>query len=161
MDFRGIVRRFDIAGRVAGITVIDDFAHNPDKIRATLDALGTTGARLLLVFQAHGYGPTFFMKDELIEVFSEYMDEEDVLFVPEIYYAGGTAQRLVSMADISDAVRGAGRRVVFREQREALIPDIISEARPGDVIAVMGARDDTLTDFCKSILCELEKKFEA
>lgn len=160
-EFRGIARRFDVIGSAGGVTVIDDFGHNPDKIRATLRALDASDARRLILFQAHGFAPTFFMKDELIEVFSHEMRNDDILFVPEIYYAGGTAKRLVSMAEIAEAVRDAGRSVVYREQRDELIPDIVSRAQPGDMVTVMGARDDTLTDFCKNILCALEKKFEA
>ena len=154
--FGGIARRYNIIGRARGVTVIDDFAHNPDKIRATLETLALGRQRRLLVFQAHGFAPTFFMKDELIEVFTNILTSEDVLYFPEIHYAGGTAQRNISMADIADALNSVGRNVVFRERRSELITMIAEQARDGDVVAVMGARDDTLTDFCRDILAALE-----
>ncbi len=150
-SFAGIGRRFDRIGSVRGIDVIDDFAHNPDKIRATL-AGSAWGRRRLLVFQPHGYGPTRFLMDELITAFVDGMTAEDLLFVPEIYYAGGTATKDVSGADIVRGVTAGGRQASFLPTRPEILETLTAEARPGDLIIVMGARDDTLTDFCKEVL---------
>ena len=56
-DFRGVRRRLEVTGTAAGVTVIDDFAHNPDKIAATLKTLHAFDGRLLILFQPHGFGP--------------------------------------------------------------------------------------------------------
>ncbi|MGB8630332.1 MAG: Mur ligase family protein, partial [Xanthobacteraceae bacterium] len=68
-DFSGIRRRLEIVGASNGITVIDDFAHNPDKISATLETLHAFPGRLLVMFQPHGYGPIRFMRDALVGCF--------------------------------------------------------------------------------------------
>lgn len=155
-SFNGIARRFDVIGETNGITVIDDFGHNPDKIRATLETLALSGRRKLVFFQPHGFAPTLLMKDDLIKVFSAYLADGDILFMPEIFYAGGTASKTISAADIAAAVRANGKNVVFNPERPALAPLIAAQARPGDIITVMGARDDTLTLFCHEILALLK-----
>jgi len=156
--FRGISRRFDLIGEAAGIRVIDDFAHNPDKIRATLEALDGIPGRRLLVFQPHGFGPTKFMREDLIDVFSKMLRPADILFMPEIYYAGGSAERTISSADIAAGIRARGGRALFFENRGDITAALVAEAQQGDIAVVMGARDDTLTTFCRTILEALEKR---
>lgn len=155
-EFTGIRRRFDIVGEANGVTVIDDFAHNPDKIRATLEA-SNVGRPRRLVYQPHGYGPTRFLKDELIASFVEGMKDDDVLYMTEIYYAGGTAEKTISGADLVEGIKAGGRNAVFQPDRGAIARDIAAKSRPGDLAIVMGARDDTLTDFCGEILAALRK----
>lgn len=155
--FAGIGRRFDRVGSAGGIDVVDDFAHNPDKIRATL-AASAWGRRRLLVFQPHGYGPTRFLLDDLIAAFAAGMTPEDRLFVTEIYYAGGTATKDVSGADIARGVAAAGRAAAFLPSRAEILQAIGAEAQFGDLIIVMGARDDTLTDFCEEIIAQLRDR---
>jgi UDP-N-acetylmuramate--alanine ligase len=156
-SFAGIARRFDRIGSAGGIDVIDDFAHNPDKIRATL-AGSAWGRRRLLVFQPHGYGPTRFLLNDLIASLAKGMVAEDILFVSEIYYAGGTATKDVSGADIARGVTASGRRARFLPTRAEILDALAGEARPGDLVIVMGARDDTLTDFCGEILRRLARR---
>lgn len=149
--FAGIGRRFDRIGAARGIDVVDDFAHNPEKIRATL-AASSWGRRRLLVYQPHGFGPTRFLLDELIAAFADAMAPQDRLFVSEIYYAGGTATKDVSGADIADGVAARSRQARFVPTRAEIMERLLDEARAGDLIIVMGARDDTLTEFCEEIL---------
>lgn len=150
--FAGIRRRFDIVGEAGGVLVIDDFAHNPDKLRATFHALRPLDRRLLLVYQPHGFGPTAFLKDEFIEVFSAEMKPDDLLFMPEIFYAGGTAAKTISSADLISGIAGAGRNAEFIPSRKDIQTRLVEEARPGDAIVVMGARDPSLSTFCRHIL---------
>ncbi|MBI3445559.1 MAG: UDP-N-acetylmuramate--alanine ligase, partial [Magnetospirillum sp.] len=100
-EFGGIRRRLETVGSAAGITIIDDFAHNPDKIAATLATLHDGPGRLLLMFQPHGFGPLRLMKDEFIACFAEHMKEGDVLVMPDPVYFGGTVDRSVTSADIA------------------------------------------------------------
>ena len=153
-SFAGIGRRFDRIGSVRGIDVVDDFAHNPDKIRATL-AGSAWGRRRLLVFQPHGYGPTRFLLNDLIASFANGMVAEDLLFVSAIYYAGGTATKDVSGADIARGVTAGGKQARFLPTRTEILEALIREACSGDLVIVMGARDDTLTEFCGEILLRL------
>ncbi len=157
-SFKGIRRRFEITGTANGITVIDDFAHNPDKIEATLKTLRDFDGRVIAIFQPHGYGPTRLLKDGLVAAFAEHMDKDDILLMPEIYYAGGTTTKNISSRDITDGISAKGRQAVFLETRAAILDYLSKNARQGDRIVVMGARDDTLSDFALQILGSLKKK---
>src|SRR5690606_17054514 len=68
-DFAGLARRYEVLGQAGGVTVIDDFAHNPDKVAATLAAVAELPGRALLFFQPHGYGPLRQMGKELATSF--------------------------------------------------------------------------------------------
>ncbi|OGR42360.1 MAG: hypothetical protein A2X35_01260 [Elusimicrobia bacterium GWA2_61_42] len=152
-NFRGVERRFVLMGEKHGVTVIDDYAHNPAKISAVLKALHQApGRRVLAVYQPHGFTPTRHLKAELIESFASGLNPGDMLLMPEIYYAGGTVTKNISSKDISDAVAARGHKAVFYENR-ADIPGAVSAlAGPGDIVAVLGARDATLAAFAGQIL---------
>jgi UDP-N-acetylmuramate--alanine ligase len=99
-SFQGVGRRFQSLGRPGGIEVIDDFAHNPAKIEAAIATARPRARRVLAVYQPHGYGPTRFLRDDFVRSFSGALAAEDWLWMLEIFYAGGTAQRDFSAADI-------------------------------------------------------------
>ncbi|MFY8163254.1 MAG: glutamate ligase domain-containing protein, partial [Brevundimonas sp.] len=156
--FAGIRRRMEIVGTSAGVTVIDDFAHNPDKIAATLKTLHAFDGRLLILFQPHGFGPLRLMQREFIDGFAGLMRGEDVLLMPEPVYFGGTTDRSVGSEDIASGVRAAGRNAEALATREACGDRLVELARPGDRIIVMGARDDTLSDFAAGLLKRLDTR---
>ena len=151
-SFKGIGRRLQVVGQKSGVTVIDDFAHNPDKIAASLSALKAQPGRLLAMFQPHGFAPTRLLKDGLIRAFANGLDSQDMLFMPEIFYAGGTAQKDISSAHLIDAIAQQSRNAEFISTRENITQRLVEEAHEGDRIVIMGARDDTLTDFAQGIL---------
>ncbi|WP_312684925.1 UDP-N-acetylmuramate--L-alanine ligase [Brevundimonas nasdae] len=153
--FAGIRRRMEVVGTAGGVTVIDDFAHNPDKIAATLKTLHAFDGRLLILFQPHGFGPLKLMKDEFIEGFAGLMRPDDVLLMPEPVYYGGTTDRSVGSQDIASGVRAAGRNAEALPDRAACGERILELAQPGDRIIVMGARDDTLSTFAAELLGRL------
>ncbi len=148
--FRGVRRRLDFMGRRNGALVVDDFGHNPDKIAASLAALRPIGKRLIIVFQPHGYGPTRFLQRELAAAFSAGLSPKDILIFLKIYDAGGTADRSISSGHVLELVQGPRCRYI--PERPDAIAFISEHARPGDVIAVMGARDDSLSVFARQIL---------
>ena len=150
--FAGIRRRMEVVGTANGVTVIDDFAHNPDKIAATLKTLHAFDGRLLILFQPHGFGPLRLMQAEFIDGFAGLMRSDDVLLMPEPVYFGGTTDRSVGSEDIASGVRAAGRNAEALPTREACGDRLIALARPGDRIIVMGARDDTLSVFAGDLL---------
>jgi UDP-N-acetylmuramate--alanine ligase len=156
--FAGIRRRMEIVGPVNGVTVIDDFAHNPDKIAATLKTLHAFDGRLLILFQPHGFGPLRLMQREFIDGFAGLMRADDVLLMPEPVYFGGTTDRSVGSEDIASGVRAAGRNAEALATREACGDRLIDMARPGDRVIVMGARDDTLSDFAAGLLKRLDTR---
>jgi UDP-N-acetylmuramate--alanine ligase len=150
--FAGIRRRMEVVGTANGITVIDDFAHNPDKIAATLKTLHAFDGRLLIMFQPHGFGPLRLMKDEFVDGFTGLLREEDVLLMPEPVYYGGTTDRSVGSVAIVDSIRQSGLHAEALPTREACGDRLVELARPGDRIVVMGARDDTLSVFAADVL---------
>nr|WP_295235719.1 Mur ligase family protein [uncultured Brevundimonas sp.] len=153
--FAGIRRRMEVVGTAGDITVIDDFAHNPDKIAATLKTLHAFDGRLLILFQPHGFGPLRLMKSEFIDGFAGLMREDDVLLMPEPVYYGGTTDRSVGSEDIAAGVRAAGRQAQALATRADCGDRIVAIAKPGDRIIVMGARDDTLSTFAAELLGRL------
>lgn len=153
--FAGIRRRLEVVGTKNDITVIDDFAHNPDKIAATLKTLHAFDGRLLILFQPHGFGPLKLMKSEFIDGFAGLMREDDVLLMPEPVYFGGTTDRSVGSEDIASGVRAAGRHAEALPTRTDCGERLLQIARPGDRIVVMGARDDTLSTFAAELLGRL------
>ncbi|HHT9126676.1 MAG TPA: UDP-N-acetylmuramate--L-alanine ligase [Candidatus Brocadiia bacterium] len=163
-SFKGISRRMDLIGEVNGIKIIDDFAHNPAKIMAAIDAARLSAERLIVVFQPHGYGPTNFLKEELIAAFKAKLSSSDMLFMPEIFYAGGTANKNISSSDIINRLYQDGINAFYVPERNDIV-DEISKALKGQTLGngqvtttviVMGARDDTLTTFCHEILKRLK-----
>jgi UDP-N-acetylmuramate--alanine ligase len=154
-SFSGIRRRMEVVGAANGVTVIDDFAHNPDKIAATLKTLHAFDGRLLILFQPHGYGPLKLMRSEFIESFAGLMRPDDVLLMPEPVYFGGTTDRSVGSEDIASGVRAAGRNAEALPTRDACGDRLVALARPGDRIIIMGARDDTLSVFASDLLARL------
>ena len=156
-SFAGIRRRLEFVGAANGITVLDDFAHNPDKIAATLSALHAFPGRLLVMFQPHGYGPLRLMKDAFIECFARDLREGDVLIMPDPVYFGGTVDRSVTSRDIVCGVQAQGRSAYVFPDRAVCGDKLAELARPGDRIVVMGARDDTLSQFAADLLVRLTK----
>ena len=154
-DFTGLRRRLEVVGRAGGVTVIDDFGHNPDKIAATLATLHAFPGRLLVLFQPHGFGPLRTMRAELIACFVQGLTPTDVLILPDPVYYGGTTDRSVGSAEIVAGVAAAGRRAEHVPERAAAGARLLALAQPGERIVVMGARDDTLSVFAADLLAGL------
>jgi len=157
-EFTGIARRFDIVGTENGVTVIDDFGHNPDKIAATLRTVNQFPGRVLVMFQPHGFGPIRKMRREFAECFAGNLDAEDILLMPEPAYFGGTVDRSVGSADLAGDIRALGRSAEALGDRAACGARLLELAKPGDRILVMGARDDTLTLFAQELLAGLKAR---
>lgn len=153
--FTGLRRRLDVAGTANGVTVIDDFGHNPDKISATLSTLHAFPGRLLLFFQPHGYGPLKQMGHELIRTLSSHMTAEDVLVMCDPVYFGGTVDRSVGTQDITGGIAAAGRHAEHIPARQDCGDRLLALAWPGDRIVIMGARDDTLSAFAEQLVHRL------
>lgn len=155
--FSGTKRRLEIVGTANGVTVIDDFAHNPDKITATLNTLHAFPGRLLIMFQPHGFGPLKLMRQEFIDCFATHMGTDDVLIMPDPVYFGGTVDRSVTSEHIASGVRSRGLQAMAFAERNACGDKLIELAEPGDRIVVMGARDDTLSVFAAELLERLKR----
>jgi UDP-N-acetylmuramate--alanine ligase len=155
-SFAGLARRFDIVGTSpSGITVIDDFGHNPDKVSATLATLKAHQGRVIAFFQPHGYGPLRQMGAELAGVMARMLGPDDITILCDPVYFGGTVDRSVGSERIVALIEAAGGNAQHIAAREDCAARIAEIARPGDRIVVMGARDDTLTVFAKELLARL------
>jgi UDP-N-acetylmuramate--alanine ligase len=156
-SFRGIGRRFQAIGRARGVEVVDDFAHNAEKIAASIRTAKLRARRVLAIYQPHGYGPTRFLRRDFVATFARELSPDDLLFMLEVFYAGGTATRDFSASDIVAEIAALDRRAEFAPSREQLAARIAEEAKPGDLVLVMGARDPSLTELARAILTGLEK----
>jgi UDP-N-acetylmuramate--alanine ligase len=155
--FTGLRRRFERVGSAGGVTVIDDFGHNPDKIAATLRTLHAFPGRLLIFFQPHGFGPLKAMGRELAETFADEMTIDDMLIMSDPIYHGGTTDRSVGSDAVVRAVAERGRHAEHLPDREACADRLVELARAGDRIIVMGARDDTLTLFAEELVARISQ----
>ena len=146
-EFSGIERRFDIHLNDDRRVVIDDYAHNPHKIRSMMRTMQQIRDRICYLFQPHGFGPTRLMKDGYIAAFTEELRAADRLVLLPIYYAGGTAAKDISSEDIAGPVRTAGKQAAAVHDRK----EIFSLLQEFDAYVVFGARDDSLSDLAEEI----------
>ncbi len=138
-DFTGVARRFQILGEPQGIMVVDDYAHHPAEIQATLNAAKTGFDRgVIALFQPHRYTRT----KALVQEFATAFYQADRLFVTEIYPAGERPIPGVHGGQIAEAVTNHGHKcVTYVPVKEDLVDAVLAVARPGDIVLTMGAGD--------------------
>ena len=156
-SFAGLARRFDVVGSTPnGITVIDDFGHNPEKCAATLRTLKATPVRGLSCFQPHCYVPLRQMGDELAQTFADELGPDDITILCAPVYYGGTVDRSEGSERIVDLIRQHGGQAEHVPSRDACADRLVDLAREGDRVVIMGARDDTLSAFAQGVFERLE-----
>jgi UDP-N-acetylmuramate--alanine ligase len=136
---------------MGGITVIDDYAHNPAKIAASWKAVAEQHPRILGIWRPHGFGPLAAMKDELIQTWKTCARPGDRIFILPVYYAGGTTKQKVSSRDLVKALQKQQLNAEFMADYSILQNVLFAVAAPGDAILIMGARDPELPCFAKKI----------
>ena len=155
--FGGIWRRNDYAGQTSsGALVYDDYAHNPEKIISCLSSMKEliTG-RVIAIFQPHGYGPWGFMEEELGKVLDEFLSEKDVFVVMEPYYAGGTSSFKPSAKEVVDKWQSLYKnkeRFMLGSSRNEVANFVKNYATANDIVVIMGARDNSLSTYAKSLI---------
>ncbi|MDR0515748.1 MAG: Mur ligase domain-containing protein [Fibromonadaceae bacterium] len=154
--WRGIHRRSQIYKCKNGVILVDDYAHNPAKIAASIRSCQDFAkGKLFAWFQPHGFGPTKFLKDDLIKEISAVLRPSDEMWFSSIYYAGGTADRSFDSDILSNALKEKGSNANFISNRVDCLKKITSAAKSGDVILLMGARDPSLAEFAKEVSLNL------
>lgn len=154
--YPGIYRRHQLLGKAGGITVIDDYAHNPAKIAASINACKPVAAKLMAWFQPHGYAPTRFIRAELVEEIAQSLRPQDEMWMSEIYYAGGTTIRDISARDIIDDLKAKGVNAYFVADRADLPERMQSHFTEDCVLLLMGARDPSLEYFGQNLFKQLQ-----
>jgi UDP-N-acetylmuramate--alanine ligase len=154
-NFKGIERRLEIAGQTEGITIIDDYAHNPAKIAAALSAVAESYGTVHAYWRPHGFSPLLQGMDELVEVFSNHWKTHGgTLCILPVFYAGGTVQRHVTSADLVSRLESAGVPAMLVHDYPSLQLKLERQAKAGDAILGMGARDPELPRFSKRLVDE-------
>ncbi len=150
-SYEGIFRRHQIIENKNGITLIDDYAHNPAKLSASIKACQFRTSRLIVWFQPHGFKPVKFLRNEFVKEISEALREQDEIWMSEIYYAGGTTDRNISADELIQDIRKKGKKAFFVKDRKMFPYKIKDELKLGDVILLTGARDPSLKDFAEYV----------
>ena len=150
--FPGVARRFETIGTTAtGIRVIDDYAHNAEKLRAAITTAQRRPGRLLAVFQPHGFGPARFLRSELRAMLPALLRRDDRFCYAEIFYAGGTVAK-----DIDSRTLAADIGCDHARDHAGVRGWVLSNARPGDTVLIMGARDPDLPRLAREVFAALQ-----
>lgn len=149
--YEGIYRRHQVLGNKKGVWLIDDFAHNPVKCAAAIQACQPIAPKVIAWFQPHGYGPTKFLRNDFIEEIGKVLRAEDEIWMSEIFYAGGTAVKDISANDLINDLNVLGKNAFFVEDRNDLISVLQSHLTTNCVLLLMGARDPSLEHFAKKV----------
>ena len=150
--FTGARRRFSVVGEQCGVLVIDDYAHHPTEIRATLAAAkaGWPGSRIVCIFQPHRYSRTVLLKDKFAGAF----DDADQVIITDIYAASENPIPGVSGKTIVDLLDP--QKTSYVPKKEVISEQLIQELKPGDLVMTLGAGD--IYTIGKEILARLKMK---
>jgi len=155
-DYRGVGRRFETRGEVAGITVVDDYAHNPGKVRAVVDAASHGGwGRVVVVFQPHRYSRT----EDLWREFATSFDGADLVVVTELDPAGERPRPGVSGHMVVEALAEArpATNLAWVPERADLLDHLVAVLEPGDLCLTLGA--GSITTLADDLVPLLEARF--
>ncbi len=135
-DFKGTERRFQHKGEVNGFTIIDDYAHHPQEIEATIEAARLyPHKKLWVAFQPHTYTRT----KALLSDFAKVLSRADEVILTDIYAAREQNTVGISSEDLAEKIREAGGRVVYIKDFEEIEKFILNNLQTGDLLITMGA----------------------
>lgn len=136
-SYQGIERRFQVKGNLRDILVIEDYAHHPTEIEATLTALKEWKRRVISVFQPHRYSRTSYLLNE----FGKCFVNSDQLIITDIYSASEKPLIGVSAKDICEKVKENNHKNVCYLKKDHILDYLLGVIRPDDIVMVMGAGD--------------------
>lgn len=146
-DFLGVRRRFDLVGEVGGITILDDYAHHPTEIAATISAAKSLDfKRVCVVFQPHRYSRVKLFTEVLKDEFASAFDQADFVVFMNVYSAGETPIPGITGATFMQPVLdhvGDTEKLAYIDRRMKLIPYLVDNLTSGDLVITMGAGDVT------------------
>jgi UDP-N-acetylmuramate--alanine ligase len=154
-NYEGIYRRHQVLGNKNGVWVIDDFAHNPVKCAAAIRACQPVASKVIAWFQPHGYGPTRFLRNDFVTEIAKVLRPQDEIWMSEIFYAGGTAEKTISANDLISDLKKLNKPAFFIENRNDFLKTVRPHLTNDCVVLLMGARDPSLEEFAKKIWKDL------
>lgn len=148
-SYPGIHRRFQVLINEPKVLMIDDYAHNPAKIEAVVKAAQKLSKNVNVWFQPHGFAPTRFMRDELVEKLALCLRKTDRFDLGEIYYAGGTVNKSISSSDLMSDLnkKGCNAEIVKKESLLNTWIELSKESQEQSCYLLLGARDPGLAEF--------------
>lgn len=149
--YEGIYRRHQVIGKKKGVWLIDDYAHNPVKCAASIQACQYIAPKVIAWFQPHGYGPTKFLRNDFVTEISQVLRPEDEIWMSEIFYAGGTTVKDISANDLIMDIKANGKNAFFSEDRNEFLNAVRSHFTADCVLLLMGARDPSLETFAHQL----------
>lgn len=153
--FSGLQRRFSLRGDVGGVKVIDDYAHHPVEIQATLEATmaGFRQQRIFAIFQPHRYSRASDLWDEFCAAFN---GADNVLVLP-VYAAGESPIDGINHHAFAEALRGSGHRgALAMDTKDAVVAHLIENVVQGDIVITLGAGD--VNAIIEPLLAGLEQR---
>ena len=150
-NYEGIYRRHQVYGNKNGVWLIDDYAHNPVKCSAAIEACQPVAPKIIAWFQPHGYKPTKFLRDDFVSEIGRVLRPEDEIWMSEIFYAGGTATKDISANDLINDLKEMGKVAFFIEDRNDFLKTVRTHLSNDCVLLLMGARDPSLEKFAKMV----------
>jgi UDP-N-acetylmuramate--alanine ligase len=148
-SYEGIYRRHQVYGKKNGVWVIDDYAHNPVKCAAAIEACQPVAPKVIAWFQPHGYKPTKFLREDFVKEIAKILRPEDEIWMSEIFYAGGTAVKDISANDLINDLKAMGKNAFFVENRNDFLATVRPHLTNNCVLLLMAARDPSLEQFAK------------
>ena len=150
--FTGIKVRLEKIGTVKGITVYNDFAHNPSKIEASLSALKDYPGRIIAMYQPHTPFSAVNTGDEVAAAVAKVLSPEDVMIMQEIYELTPQDVGITSLNIINRIKENGHEQALFLPHKEDTRKFVLENVRQGDRVVIMGAHDNSLADFSRELL---------
>jgi UDP-N-acetylmuramate--alanine ligase len=158
-QFTGVRRRFQVKGEAQGVTVVDDYAHHPTELDATLkaarDALKGQDGRLVVAFQPHLFSRTQLLYGD----FARVLEQADEVYLCGIYPARETPIPGVTSQLIVDLLEAKGKSVTYCFDQNDLLPKALKSLRPGDLFVTAGA--GTIDQLGDKVLASLKSRAAA
>lgn len=149
--FRGVERRLQRLFSRGGVQVVDDYAHNPAKLKAAWLTTAGTSERIVGLWRPHGFGPLRAMFAPLAELFPAILRPGDLLLVAPVYDAGGSADRSLNSDRLVERIVRHGGPCRFVPDLGEAESVMLREASPGTTLLTLGARDPGIPELARRL----------
>ena len=156
-NYKGVKRRFQIVGEVNGTTVVDDYAHHPSEVKATLMAAALQKRPITAIFQPHRYTRTYALRKEFVKAFSAATR----IIITDIYSAGEENIHNINALDMAEEIarNNPNKQVYYFSSFDEIISHIVENPYEGELIFTLGAGD--ITTLGSKLIAELKKVYNS